>query len=197
MAADTPAGPGATPGTPTEPGVTPSSTGPAAPDPARDAPSSTGDAGRDRRDADAPTDEAGWRKALNAERERRRIAEREARDAATRLQDRERSGMSELERLTAERDDVTTERDELRNRLTTIERETLARTVATEAGVPDWWDKLTGDGERALREDAARIRERLGLGSGSLDAGPRQIGGPPQPRSMDDLIRRKAGAARG
>lgn len=191
------AGPGATLGTPAAEGATPPTTAPAGAEEAREAPSSSDGVRDGEREAGVPTDEEGWRKAINTERSRRREAEKALRESQAAVRDRERAGMSEIERVTVERDEAVGQRDELRTRLEVIERETLARRIAVEIGIPEWWDKLSGGNERELREDAAAIRERLGLGRGSMDAGTRTIGATPQPRDMNDLIRRKAGRARG
>jgi hypothetical protein len=194
-----PEGSGATPGTPAAEGATPPTATPAATDPAREASELEGGARDDSREAGAPTDEEGWRKALNTERDRRRKAEKAARDAVTAERERSRAGMSELERVTAERDEIIAERDDLAGRLSAMERRTLAATIAAELGIPDWSDDLERDAdEKAMREHGLRIRERTGLGRGSFDGGTRSVtAAPPQPRDMDALIRRKAGRSRG
>jgi hypothetical protein len=135
------------------------------------------------RDAHMPPE---VRKALQSEREARRNAERELK----RYVDAER------QRADAEKTEVQRQTDRAEaaeKRIATLEREGLARTVAAEAGIPDWWDRLQGDDVRALRADATRIREMLGKGRGALDGGvrgSRPLGREP---TMDDLIRSKAG----
>lgn len=118
-----------------------------------------------------------------------RRAEKDAARELKRYQDaekaREDANKSELQRATER-----AEAAELR--VATLERANLAQQIATEAGIPTWWDKLDGDDARGMRADAQRIRERLGL-SGTpgpgMDGGVRSLGAPPQPVSMDDLIR--------
>ena len=136
----------------------------------------------------------GLRRALDAEREQRKRAEREARDARAEIAKRDDAGKSEDERRSAQLARETERANVAEAKLAELERRELARQIATEAGIPSWADELQGDSPRELRAHATRIRERLGIGEGSLDGGARGLGGPAQPESMDDLIR--AGARR-
>jgi hypothetical protein len=133
-----------------------------------------------RRDAELPVEQL--RKALDAERRQRRAAEREVKrhaDAAKAQADAEKT---ELERMT--------ERATLAEaKIADYEREVLARQIAAEAGIPEWWDRLSGEDVRSLRADAQKVRERLGYGSGALDGGVRGSGVVQREPSMDDLIR--------
>jgi flagellar biosynthesis GTPase FlhF len=134
------------------------------------------------RDANASPDDL--RKALNASRK----AERQAAKELKRLQEAEQARIdankSELERATerAQRAEA---------RIAEIEHESLAKQVANESGLPAGsWHRLSGSDLRALRADAARMREELGLTQPvGMDGGVRSLGAPPQPVGMDDLIR--------
>ena len=182
-------GPGGTPG------ESPSATG-ETPEPGT---SATEDASREgerqpEANADRREDDGGLRRALESERESRRRAEREAKTLRDEIAKRDDAGKSDVERLTGIAAREKERADAAEARVAKFERDTLAREIATEAGVPEWWDTLTGDDARSLRASANKVRERLGAGRGSLDGGVRGLGGPPTPESMDDLIR--AGARR-
>jgi hypothetical protein len=136
-----------------------------------------------RRDAQLPPE---YRKALQSEREARKAAERELKQLRGVEQQRVDAEKTEVQRQT-ERAQAA------ERRIATLEREALARQVASEAGIPDWWDRLTGDDVRALRADATRVREMLGQGKGALDGGMRGTRPLGREPTMDDLIRSKAG----
>jgi hypothetical protein len=165
--------------TPTDTGVTPSQSSSLSPaSETRDA-DATGNLDESR---EAALDRAELQKALKAERHRSREMER----ALKALQDAEKTRTdaekSEIERATERAE--TAER-----RVASMEREMLARQVANETGIPGLWHRLSGDDTRALRADAQRLREEMGLTSGALEGGVRSDGVPAQPSSMDELIR--------
>lgn len=182
-------GTGVTP-TPDSGGVTP-------PNPPTDAsvtpsqsPSNTPDSGTRDADADgnldasrdAALDRAELQKALKAERQRARETERQLKALQDAEKQRSDAEKSELERAT-ERADAA------ERRVAEMERESLARQVANESGIPSLWHRLSGTDTRTLRADATRLREELGLTPGALEGGVRSDGVPAQPDSMDDLIR--------
>lgn len=135
------------------------------------------------RDADTGAlDRAELAKALQAERRRSREIERELKRLSDAEKTRTDAEKTELERV-AERAE-TAER-----RVAEMEREALSRQVAGEAGIPQLWHRLRGEDVRALRADAQRMREELGLASGALEGGVRSDGVPAAAQSMDDLIR--------
>ncbi len=74
-------------------------------------------------------------------------------------QEREDAERTELERVTRERDDY-------QQRIATLEHEGRARQAATEAGIPDLWDRLKGHTPEDLAQDAAAMAERLGVRQG-------------------------------
>jgi hypothetical protein len=120
-------------------------------------------------------------KALREERKRNRSLEAEIREFRAAEQQRIDAGKTELQRQT--------ERAELAERtVAQMQREMLARQVAGEAGIPQLWHRLSGDDTRALRADAQRLREEMGLTSGALEGGVRGDS-PNAPVSMDELIR--------
>jgi len=176
-AGGTPASP-----TPTE-GATPESTAQPAPSDARSDDSGGTDTEEQRRDAQLPPE---YRKALQSEREARRAAERELKQRNDADRARADAEKTEVQRQT-ERAQAAEQK------IATLEREALARQVASEAGIADWWDRLQGDDVRGLRADATRIREMLGQGKGALDGGMRGTRALPRDPSMDDLIRSRAG----
>jgi len=156
----------------------------------RDAASTSSDDARDRRDDGASE----LRRALEREREQRKSFEKEAKRLADEIATRDDAGKSETERARTQLERERERANTAEARIAVMEREALAREVATEAGIPTWWDRLRGDNARELRADAARVREQLGVGRGALDGGVRGVGGTPEPQSFDDLIR--AGAKR-
>ena len=171
------------PSTPSRAGETPTETTPPADSGRRDA---DAEAEREeaRRDASASPDDL--RRALDASRK----AERQAARELKRLQDaekaREDANKTELQRATERADAAEA-------KASALERQIAAQAIAAEFGVPQWADELRGDADtRSMRAHAQRIRERLGL-SGTpgpgMDGGVRSLGAPPQPQSMDDLIR--------
>jgi hypothetical protein len=105
---------------------------------------------------------------------------------------------AQQEREDAERSDlekVTRERDELQGRIGELEHEGRARTAATEAGVPDLWDRLKGTTAEELAEDAKAMAERLGqrpAQSPDLGAGARQPAPAGGHAGMNERIRRAA-----
>jgi len=109
---------------------------------------------------------------------------------------------AQREREDAERTDlekVTRERDELSARIQTLEHEGRARTAATEAGIPDLWDRLKGDSPEELVEDAKAMAERLGQRQPGetvdLGAGARKPAPATGHAGMNERIRRSAGRA--
>lgn len=153
----------------------------------RDA-NSTGSLDReDSRDANLAGPEL--ERAIKEERKRNREMAAELTELRNREKARADAEKTDVERLTERAE--TAERE-----LAATRREMLARQVANEAGIPQLWHRLAGDDVRALRADAGRMREEMGLGSGALEGGVRSDGLPNQPQSMDDLIRGVGGARR-
>lgn len=181
---DEPQGAGATPAaTPQNEGATPTTATPDAAADQRDADNGDVNDGQDRRDAGLAGEEL--QRALARERRTRREMEKELKA----LRD-EKQARADAEKSDLDRANERAERAEAR--VAEIEREMLARQVANEAGIPLMWERLRGDDLRALRADASKLREELGLGEGALDGGVRGLGASAQPQSMDDLIRRGA-----
>jgi hypothetical protein len=148
--------------------------------------------GQPGRDAQPPVDDL--RRALDSERQRARELEREVRRLADAEAARADASKPELERERSRADRERQRADAAEAKVAVMERDALARQVAAEAGIATLWHRLSGDDVRALRADAGRLREELGLGSGSLDGGVRGVGVPPKPQTMDEIIR--AGARR-
>jgi hypothetical protein len=170
-------------------GVTPTGTTPSGDDgkgvtpPADDATRTQG------REGERPGEEddlARATRALDSERTARRDAERQLRE----LQD---AGRSDLEKAIARADRAESERDDANRKVERMEWEALARQVAGEAGIPTLWDRLRGDDLRALRADATRLRQEVGLEDGALDGGVRGTGTRDRQPTMDEIIRFKGG----
>jgi hypothetical protein len=169
---------------PSQASATPTETPPTDAGGTRDADSDTGHDDDSRRDASLSPEDA--KKALDASRR----AERQARKELKRYQDEEQArndaNKTELERASERAAKAET-------RVAEMEREALARQVANESGIPTLWHRLTGTDVRTLRADAQRMREEMGMQSPTgMDGGVRSLGNPPQPSSMDDLIRQGA-----
>ena len=80
-------------------------------------------------------------------------------------------------------------------RVATLEREGRARAAAIEAGIPDLWDRLKGDDEAELLDDAKAMAERLGVGrqpARDLGAGARDAAPATGNAAMNERIRRSA-----
>jgi hypothetical protein len=134
----------------------------------------------DSRDADL--DREALRTALSRERSHSKEIERSLRELQSAEQSRVDAGKSELERANERA-------QQAERRVAEMERESLARQVAGETGIPTLWHRLNGTDTRSLRADAQRLREELGLTPGALEGGVRSDGVPAQPSTMDDLIR--------
>lgn len=96
------------------------------------------------------------KKALTAERDARKQAERERADLASRLKEIEDANLSELEK--AQR-----EAAEARDALTTIQRESNRNRIALEKGVPsDLTEFITGETAEEMAAKADLLLARLG-----------------------------------
>lgn len=97
--------------------------------------------------AEKPLGENG-EKALRAEREARKAAEKAASDYKAKLDEIEQANLSDLERAQQEAKDAT-------SRLAELERQSLIQRVAIEKGVPaNLVDRLRGDTEDDITADA-------------------------------------------
>lgn len=97
--------------------------------------------------AEKPLGENG-EKALRAEREARKAAEKAASDYKAKLDEIEQASLSDLERAQQEAKDAT-------SRLAELERQSLIQRVAIEKGVPaNLVDRLRGDTEDDITADA-------------------------------------------
>jgi hypothetical protein len=182
--------PGATPGamqqggaTPPEPGASgamPPAQLPTEREPEREAPPRESEPEDER---EAQLGEEG-RRLLRDERRARKDAEKRLKTLEDADKARRDAAKTDLERVTEERDALKAERDALL-------RKGQATEVAAEFGIAEWADELAGDEDtRTMRDHARKIRERLGRSAGpGMDGGVRGLGLPPQPQSMDDLIR--------
>lgn len=178
--------PGVTPGDPPSgqggmPGVTPPNT-----EPAGGTPPATGTGGQGRGEPDPAAE---LRTALEAERAQRKRHEADVKRLQAQIDHQSDAGKSEAERERSQRERVEAENAQLRSELAQKETEGLARQVAAEAGIGHMWQRLQGDDLRALRADATRLREEMGMPGGALDGGVRGGQRPTSPPSMDDLIR--------
>lgn len=102
--------------------------------------------------------------------------------------EREQAEQTELER-------VASERDSLQREVARLEFEGRARTAAAAHGIPDLWDRLRGESEEDLDEDAKAMAERFGTRPpqpADLGAGPR----PPAPASGDEAMNERIRRAR-
>lgn len=178
--------PGVIPGQPPDPaGVTPPGSPAPTPHTGTGDPPGGGTDGGTAGDPHVP--DAGLRTALDSERQRGKELEKELK--AIRAQEKARADAekSELEKLSERAESA-------ESRVRIMERESLARQIANEHGIPQLWHRLSGDDARALRADAGRLRTELGLGEGALDGGVRSTGAPSSATpSMDELIRQGAG----
>jgi hypothetical protein len=191
MSAQTQSSQGTATGTETPGGATPpakpseeTATGTRSPAPAdrerRDADTEGSLDAEERRDAELSG--TSLEKALKEERRRARSLEAELRQIREAEQARADAEKTDLQRATERAESA-------ERRVASMEREMLARQVANEAGIPTLWHRLSGDDTRALRADAQRLREEMGLTTGALEGGVRSDGVPAQPQSMDELIR--------
>ena len=166
------------------------------------APAATADAGATPAAGDPPADtgdrdglgDAG-RKALADIRRELKAVSKERDDVQRQLRERQDAERTDLERLTAERETLTAERETLLGRVATLEREGRARAAAIEAGIPDLWDRLKGDDEAELLDDAKAMAERLGVGrqpARDLGAGARDAAPATGNAAMNERIRRSA-----
>ena len=133
----------------------------------------------------------GLKSALTRERSDRKALDKEARDLRARLAEFEDRDKSELEKIAARAEAAERE-------LTGLKRRDLARTVATEAGIPDLWEYLPGDDEDAMRKKAKELAEKLGAGSGTggtpaadLGAGTRGESGRAGSAGFSEQLRRQ------
>lgn len=177
--------PGVIPGSPPDPaGVTPPGTAPTPNAGTGDPPGNGNDDGTG---SESHVPDAGLRNALESERQRGKELEKELKQLRASEKARADAEKSELEKLQERADSAEA-------RVRVMERESLARQIANEHGIPQLWHRLSGDDARALRADAGRLRTELGLGEGALDGGVRSTGAPSSATpSMDDLIRQGAG----
>jgi len=128
------------------------------------------------------------RRALEDMRLQLKRVTRDRDELAKAQRDREDAERTELEKVSAERDD-------LQQRVSALEHEGRARTAATDAGIPDLWDRLKGDTPEELTEDAKSMAERLGQRPGGvtdLGAGARPAAPATGHAGMNERIRRAA-----
>jgi TolA-binding protein len=145
---------------------------------------STENTGASHADADS------LRTALHNERSQRKGIEKQLRDMQSQLttfQDRDKT---DLEKASARAEQAERE-------LTTYRTRDLARTIASDAGIPDLWEALHGD-EDQMKSLAKTLADRLGTAGppppGELGAGARGSGTVPTgTKAMSDQIRRAAG----
>lgn len=120
---------------------------------------------------------------------------RQERDELARVvKERDDAGKTELERLTAERDELRARVDELERGATERDRADRARAAATDAGIPEFWDRLRGETEEELKADAKAMAERFGVTSSptrDLGAGARPA--PSKGAGMNERIRASRG----
>jgi hypothetical protein len=173
------------PETPTATGATPESG--ATPeadqqDPLQDGSTSTASDAQ----ADEELGEAGRRAIEKMRREVKRATAR-ADAAEAREREREDAERSDLEKANRR---IT----ELEQSNAQLEHEGRARSAATEAGIPDLWDRLKGDSAEELAEDAKAMAERFGQRREQLDlgAGPREAAPATGSAAMNERIRRAA-----
>lgn len=120
-----------------------------------DAPQGAENEAQDTQEGATPNDVAelgeGGKKALSAEREARKAAEKTAADLKARLDEIEQANLSDLEKAQAAAKAAT-------DRLAEIEATSLRQKVAIEKGVPaKWVDRLRGTTEEELSADADLI----------------------------------------
>lgn len=151
---------------------------------------------------DTPLGEAG-QKALDAERAKRRDAERSAAEYRRRIAELEDAGKPDLERAQAALKRTQEESEahaarvaDLEGQIAERERHDLAVKAASEVNLPpEMAARLVGDNLQALRSDAKKLAETLGqrtrgdigIGRGAAAAGR------PQSVPMTQLIREAAG----
>jgi hypothetical protein len=138
----------------------------------------------------ATVDVDGLKTALHQERQAAKQTKRELAAMQERLATFEDRDKTELEKAAARADAAERELSEFRTRET-------ARSIATEAGVPDMWDMLHGD-EDNMKALAKRLAEKVANASppppGDLGAGVRSSGtGLTGSKAMTEQIRRAAG----
>lgn len=100
----------------------------------------------------------GLKSALSTERNTRKNLEKQLRDFEGRIAEFESRDKTELEKAAARAETAEA-------KLADLERRDMARTIATEAGIPDLWDALHGD-EDNMRSLAKRLAERAGAAAG-------------------------------
>jgi hypothetical protein len=142
-------------------------------------------------DGDSQPDAKQLAERLRAERSKRRKADvenadlRKAVDDLTKkvkgFEDRDKSEDQKrteaLDAAKAERDDAARERDEARLEL-------LRHEVAGRKGIPEWFERLRGDTEEELEEDADRLIEKLP--TAKTDGDDQQGGSRPRKRPAPD-----------
>jgi len=139
----------------------------------------------------ATVDVDGLKTALHQERQAAKQTKRELAAMQERLAAFEDRDKTDLERAAARADAAERELSEFRTRET-------ARSIATEAGVPDMWDMLHGD-EENMKALAKRLAEKVANATppppGDLGAGARGSGtaGLTGSKGMSDQIRKAAG----
>ena len=121
-----------------------------------DAPAGAENEAQDTQEGATPNDVAeglgeGGKKALSAEREARKAAEKTAAELKAKLDEIEQANLSDLEKAQQAAKAAT-------DRLAEMEATSLRQKVAIEKGVPaKWVDRLRGDTEEELAADADQI----------------------------------------
>lgn len=91
--------------------------------------------------------------------------------------------------------DVTAERDSLRSELDSVKGQALRTRVAADVGLhPDLADRIRGDSEAAMREDAERLRDLADpIGNAGVRVGAASTSAGSGTQDMNRLLRRAAG----
>ncbi|MFF0277457.1 hypothetical protein [Streptomyces sp. NPDC004330] len=151
--------------------------------------------GTEQRTDDAPDLGEAGQKALAAERKARSAAERQAKTQQRQLDDLTKRLKEYEDRDKSDADKLTERATTAEQRATAAERELLRYRVARDKKVPaEWVDRLRGENQEALEEDADRLLSALGdqqlQRTPDYDGGVRRTA---QPSDMNSLIRRAAG----
>jgi len=137
----------------------------------------------------------GLRSALKTERDQRKANDKQLREMEARLREFEDRDKTEVEKLTGRADAAERELEQFKQR-------DLARTIATDQGVPDMWDLLHGD-EATMVAQAKRLAERTAgaqeeegvpdLGGGARGRDGNATGGKTGSKGFSAQLRRGAG----
>jgi hypothetical protein len=137
----------------------------------------------------------GGKKALSELRRELRKQAQSHEDKDRRIAELEDAQRSDSERRDVELGRLRDENSTLRATNEKHERDEARRRAATQAGIPDLWDRLIGDDDEALAADAKTMAERLGASPApprDLGAGARPGGTVTGTSGMDRRIRDRA-----